>query len=173
MSTVTNISMGTKRSDRRLQWWEMPGPHGPIQIAVRWPGSQVFSPQSSSVRLLSGGASASILTASACLIEMLADVYHFRRYPEVFAFLQRHPNLIPLLIETAQVIPHYFGQGTPIALDIATDPEAEDDQQLVAWIQTDLEPIKAIARLTEFDTEWWLAASHASHDKLCIHVEYR
>ncbi|MGH8060006.1 MAG: hypothetical protein ACREOH_22685 [Candidatus Entotheonellia bacterium] len=104
---------------------------------------------------------------------MLADVYHFRRYPEVFAFLQRHPNLIPLLIETAQVIPHYFGQVTPIALDIATDPEAEDDQQLVAWIQTDLEPIKAIARLTEFDTAWWLAASHASHDQLCIHVEYR
>lgn len=102
-----------------------------------------------------------------------ADMCHFRGYPEVFACLQEHPYLVSLLIEANRVIAYYFGRGTPVTFEVSTDPEAKDSQQLVAWIQTDLQPTEAIARLIQFDRDWWLAASYQSRGRLCIHVEYR
>jgi hypothetical protein len=44
-----------------------------------------------------------------------------------------------------------------VKLKVSYDQDWEDDQpELVANIQTRLDPQEALARLDAFDTEWWL-----------------
>jgi len=99
------------------------------------------------------------------------QLYAFRRPEEVFWFLQAHPFLVPLLFEAYAQIAKHFGPYPPMFLEVIADPEAIDDRQLVAFIQTDLDPAEALASLDRFDKSWWLEASHRSRGKLCIHLE--
>jgi hypothetical protein len=107
------------------------------------------------------------------VMEVLPETYIFRDCQAVRHFLEQHPFLVPLLSEAHDAIQHYFGSSTPLALEVFTDPEVVGDQQLVALIQTDLPPAEALAKLDRFDKDWWLAASHESKGKLCIHLEYQ
>ena len=104
--------------------------------------------------------------------DALIPLYTFRRPDEVKEFLQTYPFLIPLLVEACGKIETYFPPDPSVVLEVVTDPEALDDRQLVAFIQTDRHPEDALARLDRLDTEWWLDASRKSENKLCIHIEY-
>jgi hypothetical protein len=79
---------------------------------------------------------------------------------------------MPLLLEAYGKVETYFGSDPSVVLEVVTDPDAIDDRQLVAFIQTGRGPEDALTRLDRLDTEWWLEASHKSENKLCIHLEH-
>jgi hypothetical protein len=85
--------------------------------------------------------------------------------------LSENNLLIPLLFEACARIMACF-DDTKMALEVLSDPEAPSDLQLVVYIQTHLPPNDAIAKLDQFDDEWWLEASQRADGKLCIHIEY-
>jgi hypothetical protein len=103
--------------------------------------------------------------------EALEKFYTFCRPVEVSGFLKTYPFLIPLLDEAYSKIGDYFGSKPNIVLEVVTDPEADDDRQLVAYIQTQFDVDEALARLDQLDENWWFKASRKGHGKLCIHLE--
>jgi hypothetical protein len=102
----------------------------------------------------------------------LERLYTFRRRAEVSQFLEKHPFLVPLLLEAYSEFGNYFGPYPQVFLEVVTDPEAADDRQLFAFISTRLSPDEALDRLEQFDKSWWLSALDRAEGNLCIHVEF-
>ncbi len=105
-------------------------------------------------------------------IKPFERLYAFRKPEEVGQFLEAYPFLTPLLREAHDKIDDYFGPQTAVALEVVTDPEAMDDRELFAFIQTSLPSQEALDRLERLDQDWWLDASDRSEGRLCIHVEF-
>lgn len=104
-------------------------------------------------------------------LKKLKDSYAFRDSKAVISYLVNHSSLIPLLLEAYGKIPNYFPHSQ-VFLQIVTDPEMIDDEQLVIYIGTDLAPDKAVDRLEALDENWWLDASLETDGELCIHLEF-
>jgi hypothetical protein len=102
----------------------------------------------------------------------LEKLYFFRRPSEVKEFLEASPFLKPLLVEAYERIGNCFGPKPEVVLEVVTDPEADDDRQLFAFIQTSLPSEQALDKLDRLDDDWWLDAADRSEGKLCLHVEF-
>ena len=100
----------------------------------------------------------------------VAARYEFRG-DAVERFLQHHPKVGPVLIEAADVIPAYFGEGTPVALEVLHDPEADGEPELYALIRSTLSPEDALARLRQLDRAWWLKALPRAGYRLTLSLE--
>ena len=98
----------------------------------------------------------------------LENLFTYRRPQEVKELLAAHPYLASLLMEAYGKINECFGSQTEIVLELVSDPEADDDRELFAFIQTNLSPEAALERLDRLDQEWWLDASAAAQCQLCI-----
>jgi len=105
-------------------------------------------------------------------IERLQEIYSFRRKEEVAGFLENHPYLVPLLLEAYPQIERHFSGHPVVFLEVITDPEADDDRELYAFIGTRLPPEGALDKLDKFDKDWWLRALEKAKGNLCIHVKY-
>lgn len=104
--------------------------------------------------------------------ESVERLYDFRDYTSVAAFLRQHPFLVGILLEAYERIQSYFGVGTQVVLELFSQPDNVDAQELFALIRTNLEPKEVIARLEAFDNEWWLDALPEARHKMTIDVEY-
>ena len=118
-----------------------------------------------------GIASAATVAPPGWFLDRMLDLYAIRGHRQVTTFLEDNPFLLPLLWEAHSQILYYFGPLTQVVLEVIDDPE-EGFQQLVAWIQTDLEPEDALARLDALDWGWWLDASGDSLGKMSLDLEY-
>lgn len=105
-------------------------------------------------------------------VQMLEELYVFRRRMEVLRFLDVHPFLVPLLLEAYAKIGRYFEPYHEVFLEVISDPEATNDRQLFAFIGTRLPPDEALDSLEPFDEEWWLDTLDEARGKLCIDVEF-
>jgi hypothetical protein len=106
------------------------------------------------------------------LSEELSQRYTMREPSKVRDFLCRHPFLMLLLLEAHEKVLAYFGAEARATLEIITDPEVEDDQELFVFVRTLLPPKEAFARLEQLDREWWLDASEEAQGKMCIHLRF-
>ncbi len=106
------------------------------------------------------------------MLQSLSQFYIFRRPEEVSQFLSIYPFLAPLLMEAYGRIREHFGQQSQVVLEVVTDPDRDDDQELFALVQTDLSPDDAWSCLERFDQEWWLDTSSQAHCLLNIDVEH-
>lgn len=78
--------------------------------------------------------------------------YRVENEAEVSAFLQQHPELVPLLNEARPVIERYFpGNNVVLGFD-----NYDDWPKLWGVIQTSLTAEKAVETMDRFDFEWWL-----------------
>jgi hypothetical protein len=96
--------------------------------------------------------------------------YQLRDSERVMSFLQNHSYLCSLLPEARHYIGVYF-PNTPVALEVADDPESINSQ-LVAIIIVTSSPDEVSDRLEQFDRAWWLGAIGRARGKLCINVEF-
>src|SRR5829696_1754005 len=104
-------------------------------------------------------------------IGSLASLYTFRDHVQVTNFLREAPFLVNLLAEAYEAIQRYFDSDAQVTLEVFTDPEAEDSQQLVAFIHIDLPLQEEVDLLENFYDEWWLDVVPAVRGKLHIDVE--
>jgi len=96
----------------------------------------------------------------------------FRGSKRVLSFLGRNPYLVPLLTEAGKEINKYFPEPE-LFLEIVSDPDGVDPDQLFLYISTDLPPSEARPKLKALDREWWLSALDKAQGKLCISLEYQ
>jgi hypothetical protein len=106
-------------------------------------------------------------------LKYISENYLFRNKKQVFAFIQENPYLIDLLVDAYQKIQYFFSSCTEVFLQIVGEPESSNDKQLIAWISLSLNPDEAIARLDQFDEEWWLDEMERAQDKLCFTIEFQ
>jgi hypothetical protein len=103
--------------------------------------------------------------------DLVGQVYVFRDPVNVHAFLDCYPFLVPLLLEAAPHLEHYF-PGQNIFLEVVNDPESTDTSQLVAIVVETTSPEEAFDRLEQFDQAWWVGAVRRAKGKLCIDVAF-
>jgi hypothetical protein len=97
--------------------------------------------------------------------------YELRNQPEIQRFLGSNTHLLPMLTEARQQIARYF-PGAPLALEVTTDPEALDNEQLIAIIITSVSADEAFECLEQLDQGWWLGVIRQAKGKLSISVEF-
>lgn len=104
--------------------------------------------------------------------DRLRGRYGFRDNDAVERFIGRHPELLPLLVDARRVIDTYFGQRTPVELEVFIDPEAPNETTLFVLIQTRLSTDEALRSLRSFDEEWWVHAIDRADGHLVISFEH-
>ena len=84
-------------------------------------------------------------------IEHLSNKYRIDNYTEVLSYLRASPFLAGILLEAPGKVEGHFGQDTSLTLEVFTDPEDEDSQELFVLIHTYLTPEQALQRLASLD----------------------
>ena len=105
-------------------------------------------------------------------LQALEQRYIFRNRSEVINFTVNNSFLLQSLHEACEQIRNFFGKSTQVVLEVVTDPEFAEDQELVIFIRTYLSPDEAFEKLEQFDDEWWLDVPATVRKKLCIDVEF-
>ncbi len=99
--------------------------------------------------------------------------YTLRRSDEVVDFLLRHQSLLEILEEAPTQIHRHFGDGiSSLVLEAVKDPEAEDDEELILFIQTVLPVDQALQKLDRVDDTWWLEAGSRTQGNLGMNLEF-
>jgi len=88
--------------------------------------------------------------------QSLERLYTFRNGVEVSWFIERHPFLIPVLLEAYSNIKNYFGLYPQVFLEVVNDLEVQGLVELFGYIVTRLSPEEAGKRLQRFDQGWFL-----------------
>ena len=114
---------------------------------------------------------ASVFYTFEAQLRLLGLIYTFRQPEEVLRFLEGNKFLIPLLVEAYFKIRNYF-PNSRVFLEIDTDPEELNNQQLIAVIVTNFSPDEVLYTLKQLDEDWWLDALDRAQRKLSINVEF-
>lgn len=98
--------------------------------------------------------------------------FYLKNRDEVLSFVREHRFLPSLLKEACYWLDRQFPSSERV-LELISDPEVDDDQQLVLSVVSQLSPAESLKRLDRFDNEWWLDAMSRARNKLCITLEFR
>jgi hypothetical protein len=123
-------------------------------IQIKWIRCLVESPPEHSSCLRQYGALQRVVTGTR--LYKLEEVYSLSDAQLVRPFLLSHPQLIGVLLKARPHLSKYFGPDLQVVLKVVRDPEAEDSEQLFAYIYTSLPTGEAVARLDRLDEEWFL-----------------
>ena len=101
----------------------------------------------------------------------LKELFKFRNVAIVEDYLKRNYTLIETLLWAYLEIKKRFGFDPQICLEVITDPETPEFEQLVAFIRTTMNAEDAFDALTSLEEEWWLGHATFTTGLLCIHLE--
>jgi hypothetical protein len=87
------------------------------------------------------------------ILPTITQAYTIPDKQAVFAFLQQHSELIPVLIEGRAVVSFFFSEETSVALTLLRDVDVGLDY-LVAWIKVPLPSSEASDRLFDLSDTW-------------------
>lgn len=105
-------------------------------------------------------------------ITSLRERYEFRNEATVEDFLGENPFLFDLLVKAHDKIREYFGSDVQAVSEMVKGFEADDDERLFVFIQTELSSDEALDRLDELYERWWLDALSGVRPKFSIDVEF-
>jgi hypothetical protein len=104
-------------------------------------------------------------------IESLEQLYRLRERSQVLEFINKHPFLLPVLLEAPAEIRQYF-PDSQLFLEVVPDAEIPDWVHLVLSILMTLEPNDAVARLNQLDNDWSRSLPYQVHQKFFTILEY-
>src|SRR3954451_2050160 len=105
-------------------------------------------------------------------LDVLSELYTVKEPTAVAAFVEAHPFLGSLLLETRPMIDRYF-PSAPVVLKVVTDPEVPDQRELVAAVAPQVPPAETVASLLQFLDDWGLDAQARGRNRLTVTVEYQ
>jgi hypothetical protein len=162
---------------RETHEWQFPFPLGSGE-ELKTPEAEAYKPtpldaatQALSSWRLHAGTSSEVISKEDTL-KRLESLYLPRDSARVREFISRNAGLAGLLLEAYRQIEVYFGTNPPVALEVVSDPEAEDFEELFAYIITSLEPGEALARLEELDESWFLDQLDRAGGKFNLNLEF-
>lgn len=100
------------------------------------------------------------------------EFYSVLREDEVSSYLNKYPQLIPVLIEAYKEIKTFF-PDSQLFLEVISDPSSEDAPHLTIWIDTKRHVEEAIARLHQLDEEWFFNLQDDIVEKFSINLGSR
>ena len=100
------------------------------------------------------------------LFALLKQQYQVADEERVFAFLRTHSQLLPILNEGRTAVSLFFGEETPVLLNVVRDPDLGEFEYLIAWVQTALPPAEAVDRLLEMGDAWFSTRLEIVGDRL-------
>lgn len=86
----------------------------------------------------------------------LMDLYSPQINPDVWQFMQNHPQVIDILLEAYPYLMISFGSAPTLSLRVIADPETNGEKELMAYIVTSLPVEEALQKLDQFDETWFL-----------------
>ncbi len=102
------------------------------------------------------------------IAELQALGFEFRESGKTMAFLRKYRGLITRLFDAKKLIDRFFPDSR-ITLEVVSDPEIKDYDQLVVYVKHEMPPREAFETLRKLDHEW--LKSGRRNDKLLIHLE--
>lgn len=114
----------------------------------------------------------SLLNHPKAFMRELALEYEIADEDAILEFLERYPDVAPLLSDIRANIRRFFGEE-PVRLELSYDPECpEVDPDLVANIQTLYRSQEALDRLHQFDDAWWIKKLGETNAPLIVSIEH-
>jgi hypothetical protein len=89
-------------------------------------------------------------------LQQIQQLYTIREADVVKQFILDHSELIEVLIEAHDQVQRQFGPDQEIALEVVSDPEVEDLDELFAYVLTSRPAEEAQTRLNQLDEAWFL-----------------
>jgi hypothetical protein len=99
------------------------------------------------------------------------DGYILPKPSAVGNFIQAHQELASLINEAYQELRKYFS-SEDLKLELVTDPEIAEEQQLFVYILTSLSVTDALQKFDEFDQQWWLARIDRANGLLNFNLRF-
>jgi hypothetical protein len=101
-------------------------------------------------------------------LALLEQKYIVKDKTEIRQFLRDHPYLVQLLLDTHREIKAYF-PNSEVFLDMSIEPEEADDKEnLIGSIATDLPSDEALETLEKFYDNWWWQASKKADGRVAF-----
>lgn len=114
----------------------------------------------------------SVVVAREAELQQLQELYIFREPTVIRQFLRTHSPLIEVLFEAWPHLHQHFGPDLQVALEVVSDPEVENWDELFAYVLTPLLPDEALVRLNNFDQDWFLDQLDRVDGTLNFDVEF-
>jgi hypothetical protein len=105
-------------------------------------------------------------------MHQLEEIYSLRHAAAIRRFLHAYPQLVEVLLEAHLHLQKYFGPDPQVILEVVSDPEIEDADELIAYIRTDLSADEALERLNGLDEEWFLDQLDRVGGRFNFNVEF-
>jgi hypothetical protein len=121
------------------------------------------------------GATATTTAATRGAIDALERLYRFREPDEVRTYLAKNSDLLDLLNEAAAKIPEFLPVDEAMILEVAWDPEDEEDEEdgLFALVSTRLEPEAVRPQLDRLRRDWLVPVFRRTGGRFNVGIEYR
>lgn len=157
-------------AQKRLDWGGLPFVGG-------WTGAQTAQrPQPvlprRSIPVHRHEATSSFLADQGEKLFQLQETYGLRLEPPVGRFLHAHPTLVDLLLEAYAYLEQYFGLNPQVGLEVVSDPDSDDSEELFANIRTSLSVDEALERLDRLDQGWFLAQLGRTGGRFNFNLEF-
>ena len=110
--------------------------------------------------------------ASPAAVEIVFDLYSVRDRRRVWAYLELHREVLPVLVNAYSQIQARFGSGTPVVLTVISEPTNRQSTELFALISTSIPVDHALAALRILDEEWWLDVPEQRTGALNLDIEF-
>lgn len=101
----------------------------------------------------------------------LQEDYEFRDVASVTSFLQGNPHLIHVLSSARHNIVEHFEDISSLVLEVVSDPDELDADQLFLFIQSPLPVDVALKRLRHLGEKWWFRVVPSVQNKMAIDIE--
>jgi hypothetical protein len=101
----------------------------------------------------------------------LTSAFAIDNGPAVFAFLEKHPDLIPVILVAGQTLRAFFPHEL-YNLSVQHDPEYPTEWHVIVSVSTVREVDDAMQRLDAFDNVWLPTLSDAAHDLLLVTLAF-
>jgi hypothetical protein len=112
------------------------------------------------------------MNMTGAVVDTVSDLYCFRDRNKVWAYLEPHGEILPVLVEAYGHIQAQFGSGTPVVLSVISEPTNRQSAELFALISTSLPVAQALAAMRRFDEEWWLDVPEHQTGALNFDIEF-
>ncbi len=114
----------------------------------------------------------SLLVEQGEKLSQLKSIYRLRDEADTPGFLRTYPVLIDLLLEAPIHLERCFGPNPQVVLEVVTDPESDDSEELFANIRTSLPVEEALERLNQLDDMWFLAQLGRTGGRFNFNLEF-
>jgi len=104
-------------------------------------------------------------------LHRLNNLYLIPNKIDIDNFLVKHPKLIDFALKAVSQVKKYFSNEI-LSLEVVSDPEIPDYEEICVYIETSLNAEDAFQRLSEFDEQWLLGSLDETNSLFSFNLRF-